>query len=82
VRVEAIDLIDDVHSGEGGAVSGEQLLCRAELAPLRRPAGQGVENNDLDLVIADEARLVGDGFELRIVGFGRRGRNPRPFGRI
>jgi hypothetical protein len=71
VRVEAIDLIDDVHSGEGGAVGGgEQLLRRAELAPLRRPAGQGVENNDLDLVIADEAGLVGDGFELRIVGFG------------
>jgi hypothetical protein len=40
VRVEAIDLIDNVHGREDGVVGGgEQLLRRAELAPLRGPEG-------------------------------------------
>src|SRR5215475_11544434 len=68
VRVEAIDLIDNVHGREGGVVGGgEQLLCPAELAPLRGPEGQGVEHDDLDLVIAGQAGLVNDGVEVGIV---------------
>jgi hypothetical protein len=68
VRVEAIDLVDNIHSREGGVVGGgEQLLCRPGLAPLRYPKGQGVEHDDLDLVIAGEASLVDDGFEFSIV---------------
>jgi Domain of unknown function (DUF4386) len=44
VRVEAVDLVDDGHGREGGVVgAGEQVPRRRELAPLRYPAGQGVE---------------------------------------
>jgi hypothetical protein len=44
VRVEAVDLVDDGHGREGGIVgAGEQVPRRRELAPLRYPAGQGVE---------------------------------------
>jgi hypothetical protein len=54
MRVEAVDLVDDVHGREGGVVSGgEQLLCRRELAPFRDPEGECVEHDDLGLVIAD-----------------------------
>jgi hypothetical protein len=35
VCVEAVDLIDNVHSREGGAIGdGEQLMRGPELAPL------------------------------------------------
>jgi hypothetical protein len=68
VGVEAIDLVDNVHSREDGVVGGgEQLLGCPGLAPLRGPKGQGVEHDDLDLVIAGEASLAGDGFEFSIV---------------
>jgi hypothetical protein len=68
VRVEAVDLVDDVHGREGDVVSGgEQLLCRRELAPFRGPEGECVEHDDLGLVIAGQAGLVNDGFEAGIV---------------
>jgi N-hydroxyarylamine O-acetyltransferase len=68
VRVEAVDLVDDVHGREGGVVSGgEQVLCRRELAPFRDPEGECVEHDDLGLVIAGQAGLVNDGFEAGIV---------------
>jgi hypothetical protein len=53
VRVEAVDLIDNVHGRDDGVIGGgEQLLRRPELAPSREPKGQGVERDDLGLVIA------------------------------
>jgi hypothetical protein len=56
VRVEAVDLVDDGHGREGGIVgAGEQVPRRRELAPLRYPQGQGVEDDDLGLVIAGQA---------------------------
>jgi hypothetical protein len=68
VRVEAVDLVDDVHGREGGVVSGgEQVLCRRELAPFRDPEGECIEHDDLGLVIAGQAGLVNDGFEAGIV---------------
>jgi hypothetical protein len=74
VRVEAVDLVDDVHGREGSVVGGgEQLLRRRELAPLRYPEGQGVEHDDPGLVIAGQAGLVNDGFEVGIVAVRRGG---------
>jgi hypothetical protein len=68
VRVEAVDLVDDGHGREGGVVgAGEQVPRRLDLAPLRYPEGQGVEHDDLGLVIAGQAGLVNDGFEVGIV---------------
>jgi hypothetical protein len=78
VRVEAVDLVDDVHGREGSVVGGgEQLLRRRELAPLRYPEGQGVEHDDPGLVIAGQAGLVNHGFEVGIVAV-RRGGEQRP----
>jgi hypothetical protein len=74
VRVEAVDLVDDGHGCDGGVVgAGEQVPCRRELAPLRYPQGQGVEHDDLGLVIAGQAGLVNDGFEVGIVAVRRGG---------
>jgi hypothetical protein len=78
VRVEAVDLVDDGHGRESGVVgAGEQLPRRRALAPLRYPEGQGVEHDDLGLVVADQAGLVNDGFEAGIVVV-RRGSEQRP----
>ena len=46
-------------------------------APSRDPEGQGVEHDGLGLVIAGEAGLVNDGFEVGIVAV-RRGGEQRP----
>jgi hypothetical protein len=40
---------------------------------LRYPQGQGVEHDDLGLVIAGQAGLVNDGFEVGIVAVRRGG---------
>ena len=78
MRVEAVDLVHDGHGREGGVVgAGEQVPRRRELAPLRYPEGQGVEHDDLGLVIAGQAGLVNDGFEVGIVAV-RRGGEQRP----
>ena len=78
MRVEAVDLVDDGHGRKGGVVgAGEQVPRRRELAPLRYPEGQGVEHDDLGLVIAGQAGLVNDGFEVGIVAV-RRGGEQRP----
>jgi hypothetical protein len=53
------------------------LPRRLDLAPLRYPEGQGVEHDDLGLVIAGQAGLVNDGFEVGIVVV-RRGGEQRP----
>jgi hypothetical protein len=78
VRVEAVDLVDDVHGREGVVVGGgKQLPRRRDLTPLRYPEGQGIEHDDLGLVIAGQAGLVNDGFEVGMVVV-RRGGEQRP----
>ena len=68
MRVKAVDLIDNVHSRDDGVIGGgEQLPRRLKVAPLGCSERQGVKHDDLDLVIADEASLVDDGFEFGVV---------------
>ena len=59
MRVEAVDLVDDGHGREGGVVSGgEQVPRRLDLAPLRCPEGQGVEHDDMNVLVLG-SRVIG-----------------------